>query len=241
MALIVLGKYIPGKIWGLVARGADMYVRHGISKTQSLAATYVEQFFLLYIGIAMGSVIFLNQILEIPYFFGVLMGLLLIFLSAPIYNSSLEFMINIYIKINSKITGKEPVTGSEKKLGERVTRLYSIKLSVYFLSIWVISGTILFFLYISLFESTSSLQLYLVVLAANSLSVIIGFFAFFAPGGIGVREGVSSAILSAFMSPEEAITLVIIFRIWVVITEISSGAIALGIRSRLVTNRNLVK
>lgn len=241
MALIGLGKYIPGKIWGIVARSADMYEKHGVGKAQSLEATYVEQFFFLYIGIAMGSVIFLSQILEIPYFFGALAGVILIFLSAFAYNMSYHFMVRIYSKISSKISGKKSNPGTEKKTGNRINRPYSIKLSLYFLSIWVVSGTILFFLYISLFESASSFHLYLTVLAANSLSVTIGFFAFFAPGGIGVREGVSSAILSAFMSPGEAITLVIIFRVWVVITEISSGAIALVIRARLGANRNLAK
>ena len=241
MALIGLGKYIPGKIWGIVARSADMYEKHGVSKAQSLEATYVEQFFLLYIGIVMGSIIFLSQMLGVPYFFGALLGVLLILLSAPAYNMSLHFMIRIYLKIDSKISDKKPVTGTEKKPGKRITRPYSIKLSLYFLSIWVISGTILFFLYISLFESAFSFHLYLTVLAANSLSVIIGFFAFFAPGGVGVREGVSSVILSAYMLPGDALTLVLIFRVWVVITEFSSGAIALAIRARLGVNRSLAK
>ena len=232
MALVGLGKYIPGKIWGIVARSADMYEKHGVGKAQSLEATYVEQFFFLYIGITMGVAIFLTQSYETPYLLGALSGVLLVLLSSPAYNMSLHIVTKIY----SKITGKKPTLGAENQLAGRISRLYSIKVSLYFFLIWVISGTVLYFLYISLFESTSSVHLYLAVLAANTLSVTIGFFAFFAPGGVGVREGVSSAILSAYMLPGEAITLVLIFRVWVIIAELVAGAIALAIRARPGTN-----
>ena len=41
-------------------------------------------------------------------------------------------------------------------------------------------------------------------IAASSLAGVTGFLAFFAPGGLGVREGVPPAILGVAMSPAEA-------------------------------------
>jgi uncharacterized membrane protein YbhN (UPF0104 family) len=56
---------------------------------------------------------------------------------------------------------------------------------------------------------------------------LAGFIALFAPGGVGVREGVGAAILATIMTLEEALLLMLMFRLWVVVMELLAGALVL--------------
>jgi uncharacterized membrane protein YbhN (UPF0104 family) len=49
----------------------------------------------------------------------------------------------------------------------------------------------------------------------------------FAPGGVGVREGVGAALLANIMSLEDAVLLMLMFRLWVVVMELIAGAAVL--------------
>ncbi len=53
-------------------------------------------------------------------------------------------------------------------------------------------------------------------IAAFNLAGVIGMLAFFAPGGIGVREGVLLVLLSGIMPKEIAFTIVLSSRLWLV-------------------------
>ena len=56
---------------------------------------------------------------------------------------------------------------------------------------------------------------------------LAGFVALFAPGGVGVREGVGAALLANIMSLEDAVLLMLMFRLWVVVMELLAGALML--------------
>jgi uncharacterized membrane protein YbhN (UPF0104 family) len=59
------------------------------------------------------------------------------------------------------------------------------------------------------------------------VGITLGFFAIFAPAGIGVREGVTSAILLNQMPLTDALLLSLLYRLWVVAIELSGGLLAL--------------
>lgn len=60
---------------------------------------------------------------------------------------------------------------------------------------------------------------------ANILGITIGFFALFAPGGIGVRETITSLTLTQVMPLETALLLSLVFRFWIVASELSGSII----------------
>jgi uncharacterized membrane protein YbhN (UPF0104 family) len=62
---------------------------------------------------------------------------------------------------------------------------------------------------------------------ACCLGVIAGFLAFFAPGGIGVREALSTSIMAAVIPLDQALAIAICFRIWTTFTDLLGGVLAL--------------
>jgi hypothetical protein len=74
-------------------------------------------------------------------------------------------------------------------------------------------------------QNEFSLKIIAWMILANTIGITVGFFALFAPAGIGVRESVSSLVLSQVMPLEQAIFLSLLFRLWTVFTELSSGII----------------
>ena len=53
ISLLLVGKYIPGKIWGMYARSLNL-ISHNISYRESLLGTYVEQLISVHAGLAFG-------------------------------------------------------------------------------------------------------------------------------------------------------------------------------------------
>ena len=74
---------------------------------------------------------------------------------------------------------------------------------------------------ISVELSPENVAVFVLSLTAGFLA---GFLALFAPGGVGVREGVGAAILASVVSLEEALLLMLLFRVWVVAAELIAGA-----------------
>ena len=52
---------------------------------------------------------------------------------------------------------------------------------------------------------------------ANTAGIVVGFFAFFVPAGIGVREAVATIVLGAFTPLREALLAAIAYRAWIVL------------------------
>jgi hypothetical protein len=71
-----------------------------------------------------------------------------------------------------------------------------------------------------------------VMVMAITGGFLAGFLALFAPGGVGVREGVGAAILVPLMTLENALLLMLLFRGWVVVAELLAGALVLGAGGR---------
>jgi len=61
------------------------------------------------------------------------------------------------------------------------------------------------------------------LIVANTIGISIGFFAVFSPGGLGIREAITSSLLTTQMNLEQAILLCLLFRLWIVAFELLSG------------------
>ena len=82
---------------------------------------------------------------------------------------------------------------------------------------WVISGATLCVIYFSVFDATVTVEGVAALILANTIGFIVGFLALFAPGGIGVREATTVAILAPFLPLREALIAAVALRAWIVI------------------------
>ena len=212
--IVTIGKYLPGKIWGLVSRGIDLKQR-GINNKETFLVSYLDQALLLHAGIAIGSFsLALSKSLALAVIIFILCVLSVLLVSKG---------HDILTKVTIKFTNNFDLTKLKSNL---TTRNYSI-LMIYYMAAWLVSGLMFASIYFAFFGFDSRLLLPLI--GASSIGIIAGFIAVFAPGGLGVREAASAGILIEFIPAEEAIFLVLICRLWTVLTDITGGILAFGL------------
>jgi uncharacterized membrane protein YbhN (UPF0104 family) len=104
-----------------------------------------------------------------------------------------------------------------------------LALSLYYLSLWLtqIFG---FYLLMNSFYRVPVAHLTKIVFVYTS-SWILGFIAPFAPGGLGVREGIMSLGLATILPPGLAIGISFLSRIWLTVFELIVFGIGLLFRS----------
>jgi uncharacterized membrane protein YbhN (UPF0104 family) len=203
------GKYLPGKIWLLLGR-FTYYESKGKSKKSISVALYFEMVTMM---VAAG-LIFLAALLlfkEIgPFYSGIQSGwLIFLFLLgfASLHPRVLEKILN-WTLVQSK---REPTSLSIS---------YLDILWVLFICIvsWVVGG-IGFYLFVdSVYPVSSKYILFLT--GALAISSTLGLIAIFAPGGLGVREGVLVYLLSTMMPAPIAVIISVLTRLWMTLIEI---------------------
>ena len=83
----------------------------------------------------------------------------------------------------------------------------------------LLSSLSLFFIAKAVYPELGYDQL-LFVMGVGTLSGAISMIAFFAPSGIGVREGIQLALLSLIMPTEYALVITVITRLWSIIVDV---------------------
>jgi hypothetical protein len=214
---VSLGKYIPGKIWGMLARGLQMR-QHGITADSVIVATFFEQFLMLQASVVLSLLLFayLSH--------GPLMWLALAAaVGVVVFGQPLQTLGTvIYVKLLS-YWGKGGIAQKRLLMQRKDQTILLLK----FVILWLLNGLVLTGLYFSFFDGSYSFELVASLILANTVGITLGFFAIFAPAGIGVREGVTSAILLNQMPLTDALLLSLLYRLWVVAIELSGGLLAL--------------
>ncbi len=109
-------------------------------------------------------------------------------------------------------------------------RSYAEMFAIYLFD-WASVGCVLVFLYLAFVDTPLTPAITCLLLGANALGMIVGFFAFFAPGGLGVREGVIVAILTLAMPLSDAALLAVLLRLWLTTSDILCGSVTMLLRS----------
>jgi len=203
------GKYVPGKLWGIVG-AVYLGARKKVSK-KALGVSYTLQTIIGVMSAIVISIVFI--------FFSKIEGLseifnYLIFFTIPIF--ILVFYPNIFIKffnIILKIIKKEPV--DENLFPNRKD---FIKYFIYMSTTRLINGTA-FFLFIKSIVSISFFNI-LPIAGIYILSNVSGFLAIFTPGGLGVKEGVLTGLLTFYFPLGVAALISILARIWLTISDL---------------------
>ncbi|MEX2259475.1 MAG: lysylphosphatidylglycerol synthase domain-containing protein [Woeseia sp.] len=213
--LVNFGKYIPGKVWGMTARGVRLR-ELGIGYDDILRATYIEQFILLSTGAWLG-------LLAAYYSFSQA-----IYLLAALGISSLILFHNYGIRLVSKVIRTLPkVSGFASLFDAHLRSSKLLQISASYISVWICLSAAFLFLSQSILTfgfTLANLSIFLLSLTAGYVG---GFLAVFAPGGVGVREGIGATILSSVFPFEEALLLMLMFRVWTIVVELLAGSVVI--------------
>lgn len=215
-----IGKYTPGKVLGVVARGSALYKMAGDGKVV-VQATLVEQLALVHSGILVAMLAWLidkhSNALALLF---LIVGLISIFIIARFD----ELVVNTAYKL----LNKPPLT----LMHAGFRKSYKVVFSLMAL-MWVISALTLYLL-MAAFDVANGWSIYALVWV-TVISYLSGFLAFFTPAGLGVREGVIVAILSTQMGVDVAISISVLHRLITLLFDFLLGGLALLLGSSQLT------
>lgn len=220
----LMGKYLPGKLWGLFSRGV-MVSKKFSNVTDNVVVSVVEQLTLMHAAavccVMFGAVYYAIQ--NGPWWISVL--------------ASLIIMISVYVMAFGLVHVKE--------LSVRVLRFFKVS-AVKSSDVWdnlagrhYVANVLLFSLYwillaaivVALFWSwfyhgafdDAFYARLVLVFAAVPAGVVAGFLVLWVPSGIGVREGVIVGILGLQFSVDQAVMMSVVYRIWCVFADFIIG------------------
>ncbi len=213
-----IGRYIPGKIW-MVLGQISVAAKWNYKSSTVLTAGAVHIFCgalgasLVFIAttIAMGQMSWMTGLVALFFAFG-----LLTLLAAP---SFLEKWIN---KIRSK-KGGEPIC-------LRVSPAAVFKVTGIMTAVWVIN-CVAFALLVASLTSVGP-DAWLDLAYAFNLAYWAGFAILILPGGIGVREGVLTLLLTGPLGPAGAGIVALCQRLWLLLAELIAFGVATIIYKR---------
>lgn len=216
-----LGRYLPGKVWSFLGM---MYLleKEGVAKIKGFSVAILAQALAVLAGLLM-ALLFLRDgyyqgfFAETPAMAVIILLLIVGIAVLVFYPKLLERIINLSLKILKK----------EKIVLDLKPQNMFFFLLMYFGS-WFLFGFI-FWVFIKSITPVS-LDLYLSLTGAFAGSFSLGFLAFFAPGGIGVREGILVVLLSNFFPTPVAALIALSSRVWITLAEVLCSMVALALK-----------
>jgi glycosyltransferase 2 family protein len=202
--LSYLGKYIPGKIALLLVR-MDAY--DGYSGRKVAVATFVEYIIALVAAflVVLLSLLFSPEIVPVHIRWISILGTVL--LLTILYPPLLKRIANTVLKV----IRKEPL--------QSVPAFRNI---ILFVGTYMLATLISGFAFYLVLNSLSpvSFKYYIIITGVYGIAGLAGLAAFFAPSGIGVREGVIFLILPAFISRPTVIVGALVIRLITTVAEL---------------------
>ena len=204
VGLTIFGKYIPGKMWMMLGKAAYIAERSDF-KLLDLSVLFVRaQLIAIWCGLFLGIIgLLLNNAIDYMSWIGLLAlsGLTLILFSQSANNAA-EGLINKF--------KKKPITITKLNISR------TLKVLPWFLSSWFFWGGGFYLLTASLTDHGIPLS----TLFCFPLAGTMGILFLFAPGGIGIREGIIVGYLTVVhFNLTEAVTIAAASRLWFLIGE----------------------
>lgn len=219
IALLLFGKYLPGKIWGVVARGAQLQ-QQNVPLSTIATATFHEQYVFL---VAIAPVCCTAAIFIVPTVARLPLALVAgIALVLGYHGQSLAFRIGRRL-LSMMSRGVAP-TNAIVSLSQREYAAVSWR----YVAAWTVSGLALVALYLAVFDRPIESRMVGLLVLANTIGYVAGFMAVFAPAGLGVREATASSIMSLAMTLPDALALSLLSRLLTVAVEVAAGFAVLG-------------
>jgi uncharacterized membrane protein YbhN (UPF0104 family) len=211
-AISLFGRYVPGKAWLALIR-MELAARQGISRTATVIAVLYENGLQLTTGVAFAAIVGAGLFVkgtQTGLAAIVVAGLCAATLAPPIFYRILNLLL--------KITGREPFDRKDQLRFGHLARMI-----VFFVFVWAFGGTSLYVLAVALDAGLKASLLHMVVIF--TISQVLGFVAFFAPGGLGVREATQYLLLVQITSVEQAIILPALSRLVMIAAELLQAGV----------------
>ncbi len=202
----LLSSYIPGFVWMFLNRHTHLR-KHGVSTAMSTFSMSFEQVIVLFSAVPF-AILFVKELYNV--------SLVVLFVSISACVLVILLKPNILFATATAITGRQiKTTISVKPLTFLVT-FFILSLQ------WILKGGVILLL-ISIVSSTDATIELLQATAMHTTSFIAGYLSFFAPKGIGVKEGTLALLLSTVTGMPNAIVCALLLRFCSLITNVLSG------------------
>ena len=213
-----LGRYLPGKVWqviGLVVIARDLGVPPGVATSVAIIALG----FMICSGALVGVLLVPGAAAEYPVLragiWAIALGMVVPLASPGILARAIRLLPESF--------GCRDVRG--------FSRLTVVKLEAYFLATWLVHGAT--FLVLASAFAPLGWGAFPALCGSFSLSYVGGLIAVFAPGGIGVREGLIVVLLGDNLGSDVPVHAIAVgARVWTLLGELLVLLLALGLRFR---------
>lgn len=205
LAAVAVGKYVPGKVWGFVARAGEMH-RQRIPVRHAVISSLLEQMLLLGSAVLVATCAATLAIPQYRVFF--LLAVVIALASVILLSFKGPLIASWIMSKRHGVTVAAPTA--------RIHPVRLMKLVLGYALLWLVSGAIFSTIFFSLFDTVVTIERIAVLILGNTLGVLIGFFAFFVPGGIGVREAVATIVAASLLPVGELLIAAVVYRAWMV-------------------------
>lgn len=207
VGILSVGKYIPGKIIGLMARGAvrDDEFRPTIKST---SISVVEQVVSLLIGAMTGFYLYLVSSFR--------MG----FPAAALLVASYVLLCALMLRLVVWGVSVIPLLKQRVAISGSISHRKAAILGVGYGFTWIFTGLSLF----PLLATELDVSIRLTIVSVFIVSMIAGWLAIFSPAGLGIREAVFTAMAGSLMGWPQALAVISIHRIICCMVDVLYGA-----------------
>jgi uncharacterized membrane protein YbhN (UPF0104 family) len=216
-----LGRYLPGKVWSFLGM---MYLleKEGVAKGKGLSVAILAQALSVLSGLLV-ALLFLRYsyyqrfFAKTPAMTVVILLLIMGIVVLVFYPKLLEGIINLALRTFKK---------------EEISLNFKPQDMLFYISLYSGSWFLFGFIFWVFIKSITpvSLDIYLSLTGAFAGSFTLGFLAVFAPGGIGVREGILVVLLSNFFPTPVATLISLVSRVWITLAEVLCSCVALALK-----------
>lgn len=224
-------KYIPGKIWTYAAQIALMSSK-GISKVTLLYINVVSFICLAFVAavFSLYYYLFCVKVTDMGIAIFIFAALLIVDIAFIVWHG---YIINYLIVPINRVFRVEIEPIKTNKMIFVYTQM------IYFLA-GILLGIAMFFLAKGINMEMPFGNIF-GILAAISMSLVLGLIAFFTVGGLGVREGTLFFVLRQFSNIEAALILPVVARFLTIIVEFLMVSIAIIIGIKLGYFNDVIK
>lgn len=204
LTLSNLGKYIPGKIWTITGM-VYLVGLEGVPPKPALVSSALHQAFTLIPGAVFATSVLgigiWGDLSPVVVAAGMALGVLLLY--PPIFRKLMNLGLRVF--------GREPIDF-------QLSFAKAFGLFWLYIAAWVLYGASFWCLNFGIGLPDSP---FWPVSAAYCAAYIVGFVAIFAPGGLGVREGVLAVVLAPYLPTGLAAAVAVVSRFWMTLVELA--------------------
>lgn len=219
VVMLLMGKYLPGKVWGVFARGGDGSVHLQIPASASYVAAYLEQLISVHAGCLFGLGL-MAMAYPAEQWLGVffLLSLSSLVLVPRFHHRILKWLMAGLLK--KQIHVLAAMSGTAISLRDYWLLFFA------YLGEWLATGFILVAVQLLITGVWPSGEVLVLLLGSYSIAMVVGFLAIFAPGGVGVREGVLVVLLTPMLGVEPSAQIAVVTRVVSVASDLIATMIA---------------